>query len=105
MQHERVQLQPRLLSSRLALRPTDPLLGQSLREPVGDELKDVGGLAPAAHAVQQLAVSRHWGSWFHPAQLGKDTAAGREKGRMREGGGTGSPSESKTDKKIKRGGT
>lgn len=30
---------------------TDPLLGQSLGEPVSDEFEDVGGLAPAAHAV------------------------------------------------------
>lgn len=43
-------------------------------------------MAPAAHAVQQLAITRRWGSWFHPPQLGQDAAAGREKGRMREEG-------------------
>lgn len=30
---------------------TDPLLGQSLSEPISDELEDVSSLAPAAHAV------------------------------------------------------
>lgn len=67
------------------------MLGQSLREPVGDEFEDACRLAPAAHAVQQLAVTHRRACWFHPPQLGKNAAARREKVRMREGGWLGSP--------------
>ncbi len=58
---------------------TDPLLGQSLGEPFGDEFEDVSGLAPAAHAVQQLAVLCWRCSWVHPPEPGQDATAGNER--------------------------
>lgn len=57
---------------------TDPLLGQGLGEPVGGEFEDGGGLTPAAHAVQQLAVLYRLRSWVHPPQSGQDTTAGEK---------------------------
>lgn len=64
---------------------TDPLLGQSLSEPVRDQFDDVGGLAPAAHAVQQLAILRWHCRQVHLPQSGQNATAG-DTGAHGEGG-------------------
>lgn len=56
-----------------------------LSEPLGDEFEDFPGLAPAAHAAQQLAVLRRHGSGVQPPQSGQNATAGdRRAGRGRQ---------------------